>query len=63
MEVIDRPWQEEAHVEEVNHPNTSSLGEVEMRVGEANLYVLGVRRTSFWEVAIDVVVAKVIEIH
>jgi hypothetical protein len=34
-----------------------------MRVEEANLYVLGVRRTSFLEVAIDVVVVKVIEIH
>jgi len=60
---IGRPWQAEGHVEEVNHPNTSLLGEVEMRVEEANLYVLGVRRTSFLEVAIDVVVVKVIEIH
>jgi hypothetical protein len=53
----------EGHVEEVNHQNTSLLGEVGMRVEEANLYVLVVRRTSFWEVEIDVVVVKVIVIH
>jgi len=47
----------------VNHQYTSLLDEVEMRVVEANLYVLVVRRTSFLEVAIDVVVVKVIEIH
>jgi len=63
VEVIDRPWQGEGHVEEANRPNTSLLGEVEMRVEEANLYVLGVSRTSFWEAGIDVVVVKVIEIH
>lgn len=61
--VIVRPWQEEGHGEEVNHQNTSLLAEVERPVEEANLYVLGVRRTSFLEVAIDVVVVKVIEIH
>ena len=47
----------------MNRPSISLLGEVGMRVEEANLYVLGVRRTSFWEAAIDVVVVKVIEIH
>jgi len=62
--VIGRPWWEEGHVEAVNHQNTSLLDEVGMRrVVEANLYVLVVRRTSFLEVAIDVVVVKVIEIH
>lgn len=60
---IDRPWQVEGHVEEVNHQNTSLLDEVERRVVEANPYVLGVRLTSFLRLAIDVEVVKVIEIH